>query len=106
MLFCACGCGGCVSILFCFFFFFSSRRRHTRCLSDWSSDVCSSDLYRLYGREDAFQSLIYPGLGHVYTPEMWEKTLAWMDEHLGASADRRLSPQCRTACDGAYYSDW
>src|SRR5437899_8630572 len=28
---------------FCFFFF-SSRRRHTRCLSDWSSDVCSSDL--------------------------------------------------------------
>src|SRR5437899_7611201 len=29
---------------FCFVFFFSSRRRHTRCLSDWSSDVCSSDL--------------------------------------------------------------
>src|SRR5882724_6156372 len=25
-------------------FFCSSRRRHTRCLSDWSSDVCSSDL--------------------------------------------------------------
>src|SRR5262245_57806923 len=25
-------------------FCFSSRRRHTRCLSDWSSDVCSSDL--------------------------------------------------------------
>src|SRR5207245_3521596 len=31
--------------LFCFaFFFFSSRRRHTRCYRDWSSDVCSSDL--------------------------------------------------------------
>src|SRR5262245_63566628 len=30
--------------LLCYFFFFSSRRRHTRCLSDWSSDVCSSDL--------------------------------------------------------------
>src|SRR2546429_4040051 len=27
-------------------FFFSSRRRHTRCSRDWSSDVCSSDLYR------------------------------------------------------------
>src|SRR6266496_6171580 len=24
-------------------FFFSSRRRHTRSLRDWSSDVCSSD---------------------------------------------------------------
>src|SRR2546430_9323831 len=27
------------------FFFFSSRRRHTRFDCDWSSDVCSSDLY-------------------------------------------------------------
>src|SRR2546429_7120475 len=27
-----------------FFFFFASRRRHTRCSRDWSSDVCSSDL--------------------------------------------------------------
>src|SRR2546429_3094442 len=30
-------------ILVCFFF--SSRRRHTRCSRDWSSDVCSSDLF-------------------------------------------------------------
>src|SRR3989442_11114037 len=29
-------------LLICFFF--SSRRRHTRCGRDWSSDVCSSDL--------------------------------------------------------------
>src|SRR5215210_8299302 len=28
------------------FFFFSSRRRHTRYIGDWSSDVCSSDLVR------------------------------------------------------------
>src|SRR2546429_2736672 len=28
------------------FFFFSSRRRHTRCSRDWSSDVCSSDLFQ------------------------------------------------------------
>src|SRR5437762_12982985 len=27
-------------------FFFSSRRRHTRYIGDWSSDVCSSDLGR------------------------------------------------------------
>src|SRR5579871_2213121 len=31
-------------MVFRFFFFFSSRRRHTRSLRDWSSDVCSSDL--------------------------------------------------------------
>src|SRR5690606_40411105 len=28
-----------------FLFFFSSRRRHTRFSRDWSSDVCSSDLF-------------------------------------------------------------
>src|SRR5437762_6143446 len=27
-----------------YYFFFSSRRRHTRYIGDWSSDVCSSDL--------------------------------------------------------------
>src|SRR5215469_18464379 len=32
--------------MFFIFFFFSSRRRHTRSLRDWSSDVCSSDLLR------------------------------------------------------------
>src|SRR5208282_2672316 len=32
----------CIGKLLCFFF--SSRRRHTRCDRDWSSDVCSSDL--------------------------------------------------------------
>src|SRR2546429_2637698 len=30
----------------CELVFFSSRRRHTRCSRDWSSDVCSSDLAR------------------------------------------------------------
>src|SRR3712207_7869855 len=32
-----------------FLFFFSSRRRHTRYWRDWSSDVCSSDLYGCVG---------------------------------------------------------
>src|SRR5262249_17345271 len=33
-----------IGVHFYCFFFFSSRRRHTRLVSDWSSDVCSSDL--------------------------------------------------------------
>src|SRR5215475_3831714 len=32
-------------------FFFSSRRRHPRFSRDWSSDVCSSDLYRSQGAQ-------------------------------------------------------
>src|SRR6266542_5257172 len=35
-----------------FIFFFSSRRRHTRCYRDWSSDVCSSDLGQLHRVEN------------------------------------------------------
>src|SRR5262249_58917506 len=39
------GLGWCLRLVrHCAFFFFSSRRRHTRLVSDWSSDVCSSDL--------------------------------------------------------------
>src|SRR5690554_422919 len=37
------------------YFFFSSRRRHTRCGRDWSSDVCSSDLI---GFKDGFRGAV------------------------------------------------
>src|SRR3989454_2315832 len=37
----------CRSCVLASFFFFSSRRRHTRLQGDWSSDVCSSDLFDL-----------------------------------------------------------
>lgn len=39
-------------------------------------------VYRLYGAESQFENIIYPGLGHVYTPEMWQKTQAWLERHL------------------------
>ena len=44
-------------------------------------------VYQLYAKGNAFQSLVYPGLAHVYTPEMWAKTLAWMNERLRPTAD-------------------
>src|SRR5438093_1780886 len=51
-----------------FFFFFSSRRRHTRLVSDWSSDVCSSDLspgfaaiIRQILREKRLKKIFVPG---------------------------------------------
>src|SRR5260221_7742859 len=54
-----------------YFFFFSSRRRHTRSLCDWSSDVCSSDLFervlyrRLYKSTDLEQVLLTIGLAFM-----------------------------------------
>src|SRR2546429_6390820 len=38
-------------------FFFSSRRRHTRCSRDWSSDVCSSDLVWHLRREGIAETM-------------------------------------------------
>src|SRR3989442_2470881 len=49
------------------FFFFSSRRRHTRCGRDWSSDVCSSDLLTLrvgravYGTMEIIRDVVEAG---------------------------------------------
>src|SRR5207245_8697569 len=42
----------------------SSRRRHTRCYRDWSSDVCSSDLHVARGKllaRERIGLLIDPG---------------------------------------------
>lgn len=39
-------------------------------------------LYRCYDRADHFRGLLYPGIGHAYTPEMWQETLHWLDRHL------------------------
>src|SRR5438046_4755045 len=57
----------CICILgWLLFFFFSSRRRHTRLVSDWSSDVCSSDLGGAgVGKSVIIQELIHNvAMGH------------------------------------------
>src|SRR5438132_12454754 len=59
-----------------FFFFFSSRRRHTRSLCDWSSDVCSSDLAILTSMSRASRELVV--------------RIAEMDPRRRASIDKRL----------------
>ena len=46
-----------------FFFFFSSRRRHTRLVRDWSSDVCSSDLFRTHAFSISLTDSIIPTSG-------------------------------------------
>ena len=41
-----------------------------------------SPFYRIAGREAAFENVIFPGVGHVYVPEMWERTARWMEKHV------------------------
>src|SRR5690606_39335406 len=44
-------------------FFFYSRRRHTRFSRDWSSDVCSSDLFRYHYRRTRRE--VFPVLSRI-----------------------------------------
>ena len=37
--------------------------------------------HKLYRSEKLFDSVLYPGIGHVYVPEMWEKMLNWIDRN-------------------------
>lgn len=39
-------------------------------------------VWAVTGRPDGFESILYPGLGHVYTPDMWRRMLAWMESGL------------------------
>src|SRR5438046_4718899 len=102
------------------FFFFSSRRRHTRLVSDWSSDVCSSDL--------GTGQLIVDGVGNYLSsteigiigdPNPKFKTsvtnnvsykgfafrMQWDYTHRGdiysntiRSEERRVGKECRSGC--------
>src|SRR6267143_2829457 len=60
--------------LLTFFFFFSSRRRHTRWNCDWSSDVCSSDLWTLPSGDRSVTKLLMdqPDVSTIYAPKSWK----------------------------------
>src|SRR5436305_15352399 len=65
-------------------FFFSSRRRHTRCGRDWSSDVCSSDLSTdVRGWADAWKA-------------MAEIDTAPRLREIKRSEERRVGKECRS----------
>src|SRR5690606_40727252 len=87
-----------------FFFFFSSRRRHTRFSRDWSSDVCSSDLYKIditnqRGRQ--FSVTDFDDFDIIYVMDNSNKenvlALAENESHKEKrSEERRVGKECRS----------
>src|SRR5438045_9722806 len=81
------------------FFFFSSRRRHTRCLSDWSSDVCSSDLLcDGWARDEAALGATMP-LSSLYVVRIEEKRIPRIERLVRRiirrrSEERRVGKEC------------
>src|SRR3546814_7841172 len=94
--------------LFCSFFFFKQKTAYEMRISDWSSDVCSSDLFMLqyayreydyywydwYFRDffaflcgKAWASLVIPG-----TQEVVNLGDAWRSE------ERRVGKECVSTC--------
>src|SRR5690349_24422658 len=63
-------------------FFFSSRRRHTRSLRDWSSDVCSSDLQVASTSIAVWDALRRALVGALHDPDR--------------SEERRVGKECRS----------
>src|SRR5437762_189849 len=79
-------------------FFFSSRRRHTRYIGDWSSDVCSSDLAR--GRRDVGEvaadrdgQVVEPGAARVRRVETHDlhRAALTLDEGVHPGVRRALA---------------
>src|SRR5690554_6845126 len=56
-------------------FFFSSRRRHTRCGRDWSSDVCSSDLVS-FGVQD-YDERVQKAIHRIQPFEKVQQVTEW-----------------------------
>src|SRR3712207_7702002 len=91
------------------FFFFSSRRRHTRYWRDWSSDVCSSDLFEIKGSGMRMGGGAKPfGVDAARVPSLVRRLIdggaEWRGFHIFAgsqalaarSEERRVGKECRS----------
>src|SRR5690606_40624915 len=93
-------------------FFFSSRRRHTRFSRDWSSDVCSSDLWLIVfaGIADTLDGRVarVTRTGSRFGEELdslvdaisFGVAPAFIIYH--RSEERRVGKECRSRCSPQY----
>src|SRR5204862_3081338 len=87
-------------VLWVVFFFFSSRRRHTRSLRDWSSDVCSSDLTRIDAGEGYTCGITTAGDAYCWGASndgaLGNSTAPTTPNPVLRSEERRVGKECRS----------
>src|SRR5437879_10090194 len=77
-------------------FFFSSRRRHTRYIGNWSSDVCSSDLTRPSMGEVICMFLMFCSACSMESRALCRfSSLIARADLLERSEERRVGKECR-----------
>src|SRR5437762_12886023 len=75
-------------------FFFSSRRRHTRYIGDWSSDVCSSDLIRICKRVRLSLVMLSRLHMRMQRESLRHSSVQVLGNYL-RSEERRVGKECR-----------
>src|SRR3546814_7438385 len=91
-------------MLFYVFFFFKQKTAYEMRISDWSSDVCSSDLAGLIGAYGAGKSTLFallrgelvPDGGDCQLPPDWR--IAHMRQEIDRSEERRVGKECVSTC--------
>src|SRR3546814_16259325 len=70
-------------------FFFKQKTAYEMRISDWSSDVCSSDLHRVIGQH-------LPDRVDRHHPARGDQQVAWL--WLVRSEERRVGKECVSTC--------
>src|SRR3546814_10844650 len=92
-----------IFILFDVFFFFKQKTAYEMRISDWSSDVCSSDLLRLTGRSACERQKGRPISDHSL-PLSSSRSDAIVPSYLSLlcsprrSEERRVGKECVSTC--------
>src|SRR3546814_9163407 len=98
-------CDGCSVCSVHVFFFYKQKTAYEMRISDWSSDVCSSDLYGVHLRERI--SPLMTGVGPVEAAVTLTRTLAELQRRdnqpdlvvsLGSAGSARLEQIGRASC--------
>src|SRR3546814_2906225 len=79
---------------FCFFFFFKQKTAYEMRISDWSSDVCSSDLVALDVGHHRYAGL---EAGQAER-ELRKDDQGHADHHEDRSEERRVGKECVSTC--------